>query len=246
MRRGLRSSTLGDNAPTATEPPTASTQESVITSTTMPETQPGVVYLQNRREVRKFFGDGEARLAEEFKDEIQRVWAAQPGLSEEAKLDILLCNVGPTVRAELRCQPVDVQKSADKSLSAIVRVLKLEKLDLSQSCWWPSIVVVSGQANQYASFRIECKTRMILSYVVNLRLKKNRQMTPCSETSSSLGYRILSLSGFLRIVSIRTAPGSSSIFARRPSAGLTVLVRLVLPMCLSLHKPVKGWTDWNR
>ena len=134
MRRGLRSSTLGDNAPTATEPPTASTQESVITSTTMPETQPGVVYLQNRREVRKFFGDGEARLAEEFKDEIQRVWAAQPGLSEEAKLDILLCNVGPTVRAELRCQPVDVQKSADKSLSAIVRVLKLEKLDLSQSC----------------------------------------------------------------------------------------------------------------
>ena len=121
MRRGLRSSTLGDNAPTPQEPHVANTQEPVVT-TTMPETQPGVVYLQSRREVRKFFGDGEARLAEEFKEEIQRVWAAQPGLSEEAKLDILLCNIGPTVRAELRCQPAEVQKSADKSLSAIVRV----------------------------------------------------------------------------------------------------------------------------
>ena len=64
---------MGDSAPTAREPHTASTKEPVVTTITMSEKQPGVVYLQNSREVKKFFGDGEARLAEEFKDENQRV-----------------------------------------------------------------------------------------------------------------------------------------------------------------------------
>ena len=91
-------------------------------STMAEDANPSVVYVQPRIEIRKFFGDGEARLAEDFKEEVQRAWSSQSVTSEQAKLDVILSNIGPTVRAELRCQPLAVQQSADKSLSAIVRV----------------------------------------------------------------------------------------------------------------------------
>ena len=113
MREGLRSTRM------APQTPNDSTGTSTQQST--PEA-PSVVYVQQpRREIRKFFGEGDARLAEEFKEEVERVWASQRGLTEDAKLDVVLANVGPTVRAELRCQPEDVQKSAQKSLMTITR-----------------------------------------------------------------------------------------------------------------------------
>ena len=115
MREGLRSTRM---APTPPNDSGTSTQDSSST----PEA-PSVVYVQQpRREIRKFFGEGDARLAEEFKEEVERVWASQRGLTEDAKLDVILSNVGPTVRAELRCQPEDVRKSAQKSLETITRI----------------------------------------------------------------------------------------------------------------------------
>ena len=85
-----------------------------------PPVQP-VVYINTRKEVRKFYGDGDGRLATEFGEEVRRVWRSQPHLSEEEKKDVIHSNIGPTVKAELRCLDVNGEKSAEETLSLILK-----------------------------------------------------------------------------------------------------------------------------
>ena len=81
-----------------------------------------VVYVQQpRREIRAFYGDGGGRVAEEFADAVLREWRTQPHLTEEGRLDVILSNIGPTVRAELRCQDEETRASAQLTLDCILR-----------------------------------------------------------------------------------------------------------------------------
>ncbi|RUS74957.1 hypothetical protein EGW08_017270 [Elysia chlorotica] len=80
-----------------------------------------VVVMERERRISKFYGDDPA-MAPEFEEEIRRAWAAMPSSSAAHRLDVLLGNVGPTVRAELRCQPAEVQEDPERALAAILEV----------------------------------------------------------------------------------------------------------------------------
>ena len=80
---------------------------------------PPVVVLT--REVdRKFFGDDSTR-AQGFKEDIRRALDAQPTLSSRRRLDLILSNVGPKVKAEVSCLEADVQTDPEQVLAAIVQ-----------------------------------------------------------------------------------------------------------------------------
>ena len=76
--------------------------------------------MNNRREIKKFYGDNEGRPAFEFGEEVRRVWRCQPHLSEEGKKDVILSSIGPTVQAELRCLDTSGETSAEETLSLIL------------------------------------------------------------------------------------------------------------------------------
>ena len=62
------------------------------------------IYVERERLTRKFFGDG-SYTAEEFVADIRRAWAAQPGITDAHKLDLLHQSIGGGVSGELRCHP---------------------------------------------------------------------------------------------------------------------------------------------
>ena len=81
------------------------------------------VVLARDVHIRRFNGYGEeSERAIDFKEDVQRAWNQQPGLSNARKLDILLENVGPIVRDELRCQPTRIREDAEEALSCIISV----------------------------------------------------------------------------------------------------------------------------
>ena len=81
------------------------------------------VVLAREVPIRRFHGYGEdSHRAVEFKADIERAWNAQPGLSDQRKLDLLLQNVGPIVRDELQCQTAAIQEDPAESLKVIVSV----------------------------------------------------------------------------------------------------------------------------
>lgn len=105
-----------------TPPTTTSMTSPTTTDPSAPQAMP-VVVLAKEITVRKFFGtEGESYQADEFEEEIRRAWNAQPGLSQERRLDLLKGNIGPVVRDELRCQDVAVQEDPDQALSTIVQI----------------------------------------------------------------------------------------------------------------------------
>ncbi|GFR60062.1 hypothetical protein ElyMa_001812300 [Elysia marginata] len=79
------------------------------------------VVMEWERRITKFYGD-DASLAREL-EEVRRVWAAAPNLNADHRLDILLSNVGPTVKAELRCQPSYMQEDPEKVLKAVLKMM---------------------------------------------------------------------------------------------------------------------------
>ena len=81
---------------------------------------PPVVVLTREVDIRKFFGDDSTR-AQEFKEDIRRALDAQPTLSSRRRLDLILSNVGPKVKAEVCCLEADVQTDPEQVLAAIVQ-----------------------------------------------------------------------------------------------------------------------------
>lgn len=79
-----------------------------------------MVFVQKEVAIRKFYGDDSDR-AEDFEEEIRRAWASLPVATEGQKLDILLANIGPMVRSELRCQGAAIQKNAELTLGVIMK-----------------------------------------------------------------------------------------------------------------------------
>ncbi|GFO26978.1 hypothetical protein PoB_005348300 [Plakobranchus ocellatus] len=80
-----------------------------------------VVVIERERRITRFYGDDPA-AALEFEEEIRRAWATMPAPNHQHRLDILFSNIGPTVRAELRCHPQDVQRDPEKALGVILEV----------------------------------------------------------------------------------------------------------------------------
>ena len=78
------------------------------------------VYALRERTVRRFFGDSPAYTAEEFKEEVLKAWT--PGLSNQRKLEFVTDNVGPLIKAELRCQEQNIQDHAELALDKIVDI----------------------------------------------------------------------------------------------------------------------------
>ena len=79
-----------------------------------------VMVLTREVDVRKFFGDNSTR-AQEFKEDIRRVVGVQPILSSRRRLDFILSNVRPKVKAEVCCLEADVQTNPEEVLAAIVQ-----------------------------------------------------------------------------------------------------------------------------
>ena len=79
-----------------------------------------VMVLTREVDMRKFFGDNSTR-AQEFKEDIRRALDAQPTLSSRRRLDLILNNVGPKVKAEGCCLEADVRTDPEQVLAAIVQ-----------------------------------------------------------------------------------------------------------------------------
>ena len=80
---------------------------------------PPMVFITREVNIRKFFGDDSSR-ALEFEEDVRRAWKSQPDMDRGRQLDILLSNVGPVVRSELRCQDPVIQQDPELALAAIV------------------------------------------------------------------------------------------------------------------------------
>ena len=81
---------------------------------------PPVVVLTRKVDIRKVFGDDSTR-AQEFKEDIRRAVGVQPILSSRRRLDFILSNVRPKVKAEVCCLEADVQTNPEEVLAATVQ-----------------------------------------------------------------------------------------------------------------------------
>ena len=72
-----------------------------------------VILVGRERRIPKFYGDNPT-AAVEFGKEIRRALAPLPLNSQAQRLKVLLGSVGPAVRAELRCQPLEVQDDPER------------------------------------------------------------------------------------------------------------------------------------
>ena len=86
-----------------------------------PPVQP-IFYLAPEKSVKKYYGNEDSWTAEEYGEEVRRVWAAQPGLPTEKRLDVILGSIGPVVRSELRCMGRHGERSPDALLDIIETV----------------------------------------------------------------------------------------------------------------------------
>ena len=86
-----------------------------------PPVQP-IFYLAPEKSVKKYYGNEDSWTAEEYGEEVRRVWAAQPGLPTEKRLDVILSSIGPVVRSELRCMGRQGEKNPDALLEIIETV----------------------------------------------------------------------------------------------------------------------------
>lgn len=83
-----------------------------------------VVFLRGEdRHCKTFYGAGDLSYsADDFEEEVKRIWSACRARTNDAKLSILTANIGPRVKAELRCQPEETQQDAEKALTKIVEI----------------------------------------------------------------------------------------------------------------------------
>ena len=89
----------------------------------MANQDPRVVVIAREIPITRFNGFVEdAQRANTFKEEIESAWAAQPHLDNARKLALLLQNVGPIVRDELKCQTNAIQNDPAQALQCIVAI----------------------------------------------------------------------------------------------------------------------------
>ena len=79
------------------------------------------VMVQPERTIRRFYGTGEADLADEFVSEVKRTWALYPRQTDAWKYDTIVSNVGPVVKAELAVHD-EVHGKPQETLEKILEV----------------------------------------------------------------------------------------------------------------------------
>ena len=80
------------------------------------------IYIERERQIRTFHGDGDPSKAVEFEEEVRRAWSSLPTEDKDKRLDVILRNVGPAVKAEISCQSNAVQKDPEALLDAIASI----------------------------------------------------------------------------------------------------------------------------
>ena len=92
-----------------------------------PVAQAIYVPVQRDRPVRVFYGDEGHDTLEAFIDDVRAAWASRPDFNEDARLDVIISNLGPGPRRELKCHPLNIQKDTE----AVFRVLREQYGDVS-------------------------------------------------------------------------------------------------------------------
>lgn len=81
------------------------------------------INLPQQTTIRRLYGDeGGDETVDEWQEEIRRAWAASKITSPSGRLDVILSNIGPAVKAEIRAMTEEDRKDAEKVLAQIARV----------------------------------------------------------------------------------------------------------------------------
>lgn len=84
-----------------------------------------IVVIPNERTVKKFWGSGQPSLTE-FEEQLNALWTSRQS-GEEEKKDLLLSNLGDSVREEILCHPPDKRHTAADILTIIREVYGEQK-----------------------------------------------------------------------------------------------------------------------
>ena len=57
-----------------------------------------------------------------FREQIHRAWTNTPGITDQQRIDVILENIGPNVRGEIKCLPRVDREDLHKLLAAIVSI----------------------------------------------------------------------------------------------------------------------------
>ena len=79
-----------------------------------------VYIIQREVQVKRFHGGEPHHTAEAFEEEIRRAWKTNRATSRDAKYEMLMANIGPSVRTELRCHALD--DDPETTLEKIVEI----------------------------------------------------------------------------------------------------------------------------
>ena len=84
---------------------------------------PLTVMLARESKISRFMGHGEeASRAGLFQEQVRRAWNNTPGITTAQKLDVILDNIGPNVRSEVKCLPAADRDDPEKLLSNIISI----------------------------------------------------------------------------------------------------------------------------
>ena len=90
-----------------------------IEGAAVPQVEP-VYIIQREVQVKRFHGGEPHHTAEAFEEEIRRAWKTNRVTTTEAKHEMLLANIGPSVRTELRCHVLNDDPEA--TLEKIIEI----------------------------------------------------------------------------------------------------------------------------
>ena len=112
----------GDCDPERDPPSSNTTTAEMSNSDDRADTATRAVYvMQPEPVIKKFYGTGEAGLAEDFVEEVSQAWSVHPHQTAAWRLGTIKSNIGPVVKAELEVH-TDLNKDPAKVLERILEV----------------------------------------------------------------------------------------------------------------------------
>ena len=79
------------------------------------------VWIQKERRIHTLYGD-EPEEAGLFEDEVRRAWTSIPVTQVQQRLDVVLDNIGPEVRDEVRCMDRATRENPELLLSSLLQI----------------------------------------------------------------------------------------------------------------------------
>jgi len=80
-----------------------------------------VVERERERRISRLYGE-DPLACQEFVEEVRRAWSSISASDSQRRLDLILDNVGPAIKDELRSQPAEVASDPEKVLGIITSV----------------------------------------------------------------------------------------------------------------------------